>query len=166
MNSCMPIKQINPWRREWLPTPVFWPGEFHGQKSLVGYSPCGHKELVTTEQLHFKTVNLIIWTISWKGTNTELDTRRNTNLNKPVTIKETGLTNEQKNFQQRKAQAHMASLLHSNTSQTSIKKMKAEATFLNSTLDQHCPDFKTRQRYLKKKKIDIPYEHRYKNLQK
>ena len=28
-----------PWRRQWLPTPVFLPGEFHGQRSLVGYSP-------------------------------------------------------------------------------------------------------------------------------
>ena len=28
-----------PWRREVLPTPVFWPGEFHGQRSLAGYSP-------------------------------------------------------------------------------------------------------------------------------
>ena len=27
-----------PWRREWLPTPVFLPGEFYGQRSLVGYS--------------------------------------------------------------------------------------------------------------------------------
>ena len=33
-----------PWRREWLPTPVFLPGEFHGQRSLEGYSPWGHKE--------------------------------------------------------------------------------------------------------------------------
>ena len=32
-----------PWRREWQPTPVFWPGEFHGQRSLVGYSPWGHR---------------------------------------------------------------------------------------------------------------------------
>ena len=31
------------------PTPVFLPGEPHGQGSLVGYSPCGHKELDTTE---------------------------------------------------------------------------------------------------------------------
>ena len=30
-----------PWRREWLPTPVFLPGEFHGQRSLVSYSPEG-----------------------------------------------------------------------------------------------------------------------------
>ena len=28
-----------PWRREWQPTPVFLPGESHGQRSLVGYSP-------------------------------------------------------------------------------------------------------------------------------
>ena len=39
-----------PWRRERLPTPVFWPGEFHGL-----YSAWGHKELDMTEQLslHF-----------------------------------------------------------------------------------------------------------------
>ena len=30
------------------PTPVFLPGEFHGQRSWVGYSPWGHKELDTT----------------------------------------------------------------------------------------------------------------------
>ena len=28
-----------PWRREWQPTPVFLPGEFHGQRSLVGFHP-------------------------------------------------------------------------------------------------------------------------------
>ena len=28
-----------PWRTKWLPTPVFLPGEFHGQRNLVGYSP-------------------------------------------------------------------------------------------------------------------------------
>ena len=39
-----------PWRREWLPTPVFLPGESHGQRSLVGYSPWAHKESDTTEQ--------------------------------------------------------------------------------------------------------------------
>ena len=38
-----------PWRREWQLTPVFLTGEFHGQRSLVGYSPWGHKELDTTE---------------------------------------------------------------------------------------------------------------------
>ena len=38
-----------PWRREWQPTPVFLPEEFHGQRSLVGYSPWGHRESDTTE---------------------------------------------------------------------------------------------------------------------
>ena len=33
-----------PWRRYRLPTPVFWPGEFHGQRTLAGSSPQGHKE--------------------------------------------------------------------------------------------------------------------------
>ena len=40
------------WRRKWQPTPVFLPGESHGQRSLVGYSPRGRKELDTTERLH------------------------------------------------------------------------------------------------------------------
>ena len=39
-----------PWRREWPPTPVFLPGEFHGQRSLVGYSPWGCRESNMTEQ--------------------------------------------------------------------------------------------------------------------
>ena len=30
-----------PWRRKWQPTPVFLPGESHGQSSLAGYSPWG-----------------------------------------------------------------------------------------------------------------------------
>ena len=47
--------RFDPWvgkvpkRREWLPTPVFLPGEFHGQRSLVGYSPWGCKESDTAE---------------------------------------------------------------------------------------------------------------------
>ena len=32
-----------PWRREWQPTPIFLPGEFHGQRSQVLYSPWGYK---------------------------------------------------------------------------------------------------------------------------
>ena len=39
------------WRREWQPTPGFMPGEVHGQRSLEGYSPWGHKDSETTEQL-------------------------------------------------------------------------------------------------------------------
>ena len=41
-----------PWRRKWPPTPVSLPGKSHGQRSLVGYSPWGCKELDTTEQVH------------------------------------------------------------------------------------------------------------------
>ena len=33
-----------PWRREWQPTPVFLPGESHGQRRLAGYSPWDRKE--------------------------------------------------------------------------------------------------------------------------
>ena len=40
-----------PWRRDRLPTPVFVPGEFHGQRSLVGYSRWSRKESDTTERL-------------------------------------------------------------------------------------------------------------------
>ena len=38
-----------PWRRAWQTTPVFLPGESHGQWSLVGYSPWGHRESDMTE---------------------------------------------------------------------------------------------------------------------
>ena len=38
-----------PCRRKWQPTPVLLPGEFHGQKSLVGYSPWGHKKSDTMD---------------------------------------------------------------------------------------------------------------------
>ena len=41
----------SPWRRERLPTPVFWPGEFHGL-----YRPWGHKESDTTKQLSLSLV--------------------------------------------------------------------------------------------------------------
>ena len=46
-----------PWRRKWQPIPALLPGESHGWRCLVGYSPCGHKESDTTEQLHFHFSN-------------------------------------------------------------------------------------------------------------
>ena len=46
-----------PWRKEWLSTPVFWPGEFHGL-----YSPCGCKELDTTEWLSLSRI-LFAWNV-------------------------------------------------------------------------------------------------------
>ena len=39
------------WRREWQPMPIFLPGESHGQRSLVNYSPWDCKESDMTEQL-------------------------------------------------------------------------------------------------------------------
>ena len=46
-----------PWRREWQPTLVLLPGEFHGQRILVVYSLWGHKESDTTERLTTATTN-------------------------------------------------------------------------------------------------------------
>ena len=46
------------WRRKWQPAPVFLPRKFHGQKSLAGCNPQGHKEsqsVLTTEQLSTHT---------------------------------------------------------------------------------------------------------------
>ena len=49
-----------PWRRKWKPTSVLSPRKFHGWRSLVDYSPWGHKESDTTEQLHFRFTLYII----------------------------------------------------------------------------------------------------------
>ena len=52
--------EFNPWirkmprRRKWEPTPVFLPGKFHGQRSLVGYSPWVGKKSDVTEHAHTK----------------------------------------------------------------------------------------------------------------
>ena len=42
-----------PWQREWLPTPIFLPGESHRQRSLEGYSPCGQQALDMTKRLTY-----------------------------------------------------------------------------------------------------------------
>ena len=47
------------WSRKWQPTPVFLPGKFHGQKSLAGYSPWGHKESDTPEHTYLRGVYLL-----------------------------------------------------------------------------------------------------------
>ena len=49
-----------PWRSKWQPTPVFWPIESHGQRSLVGYIPWGYKELDLTERVTHTHTNLVI----------------------------------------------------------------------------------------------------------
>ena len=48
-----------PWRRKWQPTPQLLPGKFHGQRSLEGYSPWGHKELDMTEHVCMHTHSVI-----------------------------------------------------------------------------------------------------------
>ena len=43
------------WRREWQPTQVFLPGEFHGQRSLAGYSPWGRRSRTRLSNLYTHT---------------------------------------------------------------------------------------------------------------
>ena len=57
----------DPWRREWLHTPVCLPGEFHGQRSLMGYSPWGRRESDVTEHAHKNCYYLKKWTIIFKN---------------------------------------------------------------------------------------------------
>ena len=79
------------WRRKWLPTSVFLPGEFYGQRSLVGYSPWGHKESDTTEQLtlsHFhkgdtrvviaQREKLPLWDSPWNCKESDMTEQLNT----------------------------------------------------------------------------------------
>ena len=56
-----------PWRRVWQPTPVFLPGEPHGQRSLEGYSPWELKESDVAERLsaHALSIRHIQWTALW-----------------------------------------------------------------------------------------------------
>ena len=56
----------SPWRRDWLPTPVFLPGKSHGQRSLAGYSPWGHKESDTTERLTLSILHTRNHSKHWK----------------------------------------------------------------------------------------------------
>ena len=46
--TCPWVGKIH-WRRQWQPTLVFLPKEFHGQRRLAGYSPWGRKESETTK---------------------------------------------------------------------------------------------------------------------
>jgi len=46
-----PLGWENSRRRHWLPTSIFWPGEFRGHRSLAGHSPWGHRERDMPRQL-------------------------------------------------------------------------------------------------------------------
>ena len=51
------IRKIS-WRREWQPTPVFLPGKFYGQRSLVGYSSWGRKE---SDMMEHTCTHDLVW---------------------------------------------------------------------------------------------------------
>ena len=55
-----------PWRRKWQPTPVFFPGEVHGQRSLAGYSlwGCRESEGLSTPECHSMTKLAVGWTVA------------------------------------------------------------------------------------------------------
>ena len=55
LKKVIKAKYDNPWRKKWQPSPALLPGKSHGQRSLVGCSPWGHKELDTTKRLHFQS---------------------------------------------------------------------------------------------------------------
>ena len=61
-----------PWKRAWPPTLVFLPREFHGQGSLAGYSPWGHKDSDMTERLSIHV------SIHYSQTQTQTDRHRQT----------------------------------------------------------------------------------------
>ena len=47
-----------PWKRKWQPTPVSLPGKSHGQRSMAGYSPWGHRESDTAEHSAPRTIRM------------------------------------------------------------------------------------------------------------
>ena len=55
-----------PWRRKWQPTPIFLPGESHGQRRLADYSPWGHKESDTAKHTQTST-NFITYNLGSLG---------------------------------------------------------------------------------------------------
>ena len=74
--------------RKWQLIPIFLPGEVHGQRSLAGYSPSGHRELDTTEQL---TSSIHSLTYSFSSTHFGPGTRLSTGL---MEIKDCSTTKE------------------------------------------------------------------------
>ena len=54
------LSREDPWSRKWQSAPVFLPGESHGQRSLMGYSPWGRTESDRTERLtHFDSKKIV-----------------------------------------------------------------------------------------------------------
>ena len=61
-SQLLPLILLLIWRRKWQATPVFLPGKSHGQRTLVSYSPRGHKrvghDLTTKQQQQFSIYTL------------------------------------------------------------------------------------------------------------
>ena len=122
-----------PWRREWLPTLGFLPGEFHGQTSLVCYSPWDHKQSDMTEQLtlslsplHIYTCMILIFVArSFKGS------IRNTVQASGTQARETAHKGTMDNYNPKVAKRMFSSLF---TSPTSYRHLSA----LDLT-DHTCP---------------------------
>ena len=69
-----------PWRRKWQPTPAFLPGKSHGQRSLVGYSPCvtkSQKQLSTHTHITCLDYSHCLW--SFPALHTHPPTHKKTN---------------------------------------------------------------------------------------
>ena len=58
------LGQEDPLEKEMATTPVLLPEKFHGLRSLVGYSPQGHKESDTTERIHFCSLHIVFNLVS------------------------------------------------------------------------------------------------------
>ena len=63
--NLLPWVEKIPWRREWQPTPLFFPGESHGQRNLAGYSPWDRKESDMAEHVHMYAFFYALVTIDW-----------------------------------------------------------------------------------------------------
>ena len=75
-----PESERSPRVRKWQPPPVFLPGRSHGQRSLVGYSPWGHKESGTTEHTCICEVQRALWEGVSKASTSLLHTFRGVSL--------------------------------------------------------------------------------------
>ena len=71
---CGPWIRKIPQKRKQIPIPVFLPGEFHEQRSLEGYSPCGCKESDTTEPHTHTYAHTHIRTHTYAHTRTHMHT--------------------------------------------------------------------------------------------
>ena len=58
-----PWVRKSPWRMKWQPTPVFLPGETHGQRNLTGYSAWGHTEAGTAEHAHSTMLSALSYSV-------------------------------------------------------------------------------------------------------